>query len=300
MKAFRSLIAYDGSGFHGWQLQPGCRTVQGVLAAALERIFRKPVPLVGASRTDAGVHAVGQVASFQVDTPLDGQVIGRAWNALLPEDVCVRSVEEVPLSFDACRHAIRKRYRYLIVDAPQGNPFLRLYCWQWRRGRLDVAAMAEAAQQLLGTHDFACFQNAGSPRQDTVRTLYRFHVKRNLIPEGAKDGPGQGRGGALEPSGFGDLGSATATKGEFGEAFPFFDLLSREDTIVIEVEGSAFLYNMVRAIVGSLVEVGRGARPAQWIGEVLSRRDRRLAGPTAPPQGLYLMEVVYPQDLQHG
>lgn len=288
MGVFRLTVAYDGSAFAGWQRQPQCRTVEGELSAALTRVLNQPVRLTAASRTDAGVHALGQVAVFEAETRLQPEVIARAVNGCLPPDVCIREVWAVEPGYDLHRDIRCKRYRYWISDSLVRNPFLRTYQWQWLRGRLDHAIMGEAAQHLVGTHDFACFQSAGSPRSSTVRTLFRVEVERLEISQGCAAMAGR----AGEGAGAGPL----AAGGESGSppAGPedFLRQLWGCGGVFVLVEGDGFLYNMVRAIVGTLVEVGRGVRPPQWVAEVLKSRDRRQAGPTAPACGLYLEQVI--------
>jgi len=297
MDTFRCLVAYDGTAFRGWQVQPGHRTVQGVLAEELSRVLRQPVSLCGASRTDAGVHALGQVVSFTAETRLSLESLQRAWNAGLPPDVVVYYLGRAPAGFDACRQALRKRYGYLVCDSGIPNPFLRHYHWQWPRGRLDVEAMSLAARYLLGQHDFASFQNMGSVRTSSVRTLFDLRVSRvGEITSGSASIEGEGRGaGSFDPA---HLFKCCAVPWLSSSRLMFLQVLRtwQDGTIVIEVEGDGFLYHMVRTIVGTLVEVGRGAKPPEWVAEVLSARDRRTAGPTAPPQGLYLLRVDYPAD----
>ncbi len=248
MPQFKLTLAYDGTEFCGWQAQPGRRTVQGVLEEAVQRVVGAAVRVGAASRTDAGVHALGQVAAFAAHTRLEADVLARAVNAYLPPDVAVLALEQVDGGFHPTHHAAGKRYRYVIRDAPGRDVFARRYHWQVHEP-LDAEAMHRAGQALAGRHDFASFQSAGSPREDTVRTIFALDVAR---------------GGAGE-----------------------------SDRIRIEVEGDGFLYNMVRAIAGTLVEVGRGKQPEGWPGETLAARDRSAAGPTAPPQGLFLLWVRY-------
>ena len=248
MRTIKLTLAYDGTDYAGWQVQPGRRTVQGVLEAALEKITGEPVRTLASGRTDAGVHALGQVVAFRTATHLPEEVLRRALNAELPRDVAVRDVARAADGFHPIRDALRKRYRYIIHDGPVRDVFRRRYAWQYPR-RLDADAMHRAAQCLLGTHDMASFQTSGAERASTVRTICEIAVRR-------------------------------------GEA-------SDRHVLSTEVEADGFLYNMVRAVVGTLVEIGRGARPEGWLAEVLSARDRRLAGPTAPPQGLVLVRVDY-------
>lgn len=265
-------IEYDGSGFSGWQRQPGARTVQGELEAALSRVLGKPVEINGTSRTDAGVHALGQQASFRGEFGIPTDRIQTAVNNLLAGrgggigkigrvgDVRIVGVREVPMEFHARFDSRGKMYRYVIADSGRMDIFRRRYCYQVDRP-LDVEAMQAAAAHMVGTHDFQCFQAAGStPRKTTVRTIYSLDVKRQ---DGAPDDPACG-----------------APLGMAGD-------------VVLEVAGDGFLYNMVRIITGTLVEVGLGRREPDSIAAVIEGRDRRLAGHTAPPEGLYLVKVFY-------
>jgi tRNA pseudouridine38-40 synthase len=256
MRCFRLTIAYDGTDFLGWQWQPGQRTVQGALEAALARVAQSASRAVASSRTDAGVHALGQAVSLLAETRLDASTLGRALNANLPRDMVVRKVEEAPSGFHAIEHARGKRYRYVIHNAPLPDPLARRYAWQIAQP-LDVASMHAAAQALVGPHDFRGYQSAGSRRVSTLRTVRELRIVRCDMPPESFDGAGEAR------------------------------------RVVLEVEADGFLYNMVRNIVGTLVEVGRGKRPVQWPAEVLAAGDRRLAGMTAPPHGLYLLRVFF-------
>ena len=249
MRSIKLTLSYDGSAYAGWQVQPGCKTVQGVLEAAIKEVTGQDVRALASGRTDAGVHALGQVVGLELQTDLPADVLRRALNAELPHDVAVLDVTDAPRGFHAIRDAVRKRYRYVIHDGPVRDVFRRRYCWHYRRGRLDADAMSRAAGTLLGTHDFRSFQSSGAETQSSVRTILDVSVQR-------------GRG-------------------------------VRDDWLTLEVEADGFLYNMVRAIVGTLVEVGRGARVETYPAEVLHAEDRRAAGPTAPPQGLFLVNVVY-------
>ena len=248
MPRFRLTLAYEGTDYAGWQVQPGQKTVQGVLEEAIEKITHQRVRVLASGRTDAGVHAMGQVVGFFVDTRLTPNDLTRALNAELPADVAVLDTEEAPDGFHPIRDAIAKRYRYVIRDGPVREVFQRRYGWGVRV-RLDADAMHRAARALLGTHDFSSFQTSGAPRPSSIRSVYHLDVRR-------------------------------------GEGAEF-------DVITIEIEADGFLYNMARAIVGTLVEVGRGAKAERWVNEVLQTADRRQAGPTAPPQGLFLLYVKY-------
>jgi tRNA pseudouridine38-40 synthase len=245
MSNFRLILSYDGTGFHGWQTQPGLRTVQETLEKALAELTGEPRVRVNASgRTDTGVHAVGQVVNFHSGTHLSAEVVQRATNARLPEDVIIRRSEIVPDEFDANRDAVRKLYRYVLHDGDVPDLFRRRYCHHTRY-KLDVARMKQAGRALVGTHDFRCFETEWPNRASSVRTITHFSLNR-----------------------FGDF-------------------------VWMDVEADGFLYNMVRAIAGTLINIGRGYWPVEYLAELIANGDRTKAGPTAPAQGLFLMRVAY-------
>lgn len=248
MATYKLTLGYDGTDFSGWQSQPNQRTVQGVLQAAWSSITGESAQLTATSRTDAGVHAYGQVVGITTESALPAHDLWRGVNAKLPEDVILHSVEEVHPEFHATHDAIAKLYRYQIHSSRKRPLFDRRFVWHVPQ-RLDTDAMQRAAGQWIGEHDFASFQTAGSPRDSTVRTILAINVLRQEDPE----------------------------------------------RIWIEVEGDGFLYNMVRNIVGTLLEIGVGRRPESWAQEVLVAQDRRAAGQTAPAQGLHLMWVKFPE-----
>jgi tRNA pseudouridine38-40 synthase len=248
MRTIKLTLAYDGTAYAGWQVQAGARTIQEVIETALAKITGQPIRILASGRTDAGVHALGQVVGFRTETHLSPEILVRALNAELPRDIAVLAAAEVPQGFHATRDAKRKRYRYLIYDGPVRDVFGRGTSWHCPWG-LDAEAMDRAAQSLCGTHDFSSFETRGSERLTSVRTIYEIGVRRG---EGAE-----------------------------------------RHAITFEVEADGFLYNMVRTIVGTLAKVGRGARPESWVAEVLAAADRRVAGPTVPPQGLFLVSVKY-------
>jgi tRNA pseudouridine38-40 synthase len=258
-------VAYDGTAYAGWQIQPDQPTVQGVLERAWQELTQETVRLTAAGRTDAGVHALGQVAGVETATRLANEDLHRGLNAVLPEDVAVLAVAPARDGFHATHDAVGKRYRYQIHNGRTPPVFDRRYTWHYPH-LLDTAAMHRAGQALVGRHDFASFESAGSERPDTVRTIHELTVTRRVghVAESLRD-----------------LGSAVSEK------------LPYADRVTIEVAGDGFLYNMVRAIVGTLLEVGRGTRDESWPAEVLAARDRRQAGQTAPPHGLFLVSVDY-------
>jgi tRNA pseudouridine38-40 synthase len=249
MRTFKLTLAYDGTAYAGWQLQPGKPTIQAALETALQKITGEPIRAAASGRTDAGVHALGQVVSFRSETALSCETLCNALNAELPRDIAAIEVRPAADGFHARRDCVRKRYRYLIHDGSVADIFRRRVAWQYRHS-LDAGRMSRAAQAFVGTHDFRSFESRWPQRSSSVRTIYEAIVER-------------GRG-------------------------------ERAHLITLEFSGNGFLYNMVRAMVGTLVEVGRGTRPETWPAEVIRAGTRRAAGMTAPAHGLFLVRVDYP------
>ena len=244
MRHIRLVVEYDGSSLCGWQRQSNGPTVQGHLEAALAQMVRHDVVVIGASRTDAGVHARGQVASFRTERSIPLHGIRRGANSLLPDAIAVLEATEVGDDFHPRFSATGKHYRYTILARPDRSPRWRLRAWH-QPDPIDPIAMREAAIDLLGQHDFSAFRAAGCSANTTVRRLDAIEVT-------AHDG-----------------------------------------IVVVDVHGNAFLRNMVRIVVGTLVEIGIGYRPASQVKEIIASKDRVRAGITAPPQGLELIEVRY-------
>jgi tRNA pseudouridine38-40 synthase len=265
MRWLKLTVAYDGRAYAGWQIQPDKPTVQGMIEAALRQITQRDVRVSAAGRTDAGVHALGQVVGFAIETRLSNVELQRALNAVLPHDIAVLSLEDAPEGFHATRDAVEKRYQYRIHSSPTRSVFDRHYAWHYPQP-LNVPAMHAAGQALVGRHDFSSFETAGSERADSIRTIHSLSVCH-----------------AAEA-----LGNPVVA---VSEKLPY--VTSIRDLIVIDVTGDGFLYNMVRTIVGTLVEVGEGSRGVEWPADVLAARDRRKAGQTAPPHGLFLVSVSY-------
>jgi tRNA pseudouridine38-40 synthase len=245
MPSFRITIAYDGGPFVGWQRQASGTSVQGLVEDALRELDEDDVAVTGAGRTDAGVHALGQVAGFTLRRPTDADVVVRALNARLPPEVRVMAAEEVPPSFHARFDATSKTYRYRFATADVLSPFECAYAWHVP-GALAVDAMAEAARFVAGHHDFAAFQTTGGVPGPTERVVSASTVV--AAPDGL---------------------------------------------VLYEVTGSGFLRHMVRAIAGTLVDIGRRRQGPEWMRDVIASRDRSQAGKTAPAHGLFLVRVGY-------
>lgn len=259
-RTLKLVLAYDGTRFVGWQRQAEGSSIQGLVEDALARIEGCPVAVAGSGRTDAGAHALGQVASVRLAHPMPTADLHRALNAMLPADVRVLSVDEAPDGFHARYSAREKTYRYLLAPAPSG-PFAGRFAWVVPFA-LDAAAMDAAAKALVGEHDFGAFQSTGTPVAHARRHITRARVREEPLD-------------AM-------LGTALAPPG-----------LPGARVLAFEVTADGFLRHMVRAIAGSLVEVGSGRRGAPWLGEVLRSGVRREAGPTAPACGLFLVGVGY-------
>jgi tRNA pseudouridine38-40 synthase len=242
MKNFKITLEYDGTDFHGWQRQPGLRTIQGTVEEALERVLRLPVTVNGAGRTDAGVHATGQVCNFTADTPRTPREIGGALSSLLPEDIQVRRVDEADPGFHARFSATGRRYVYYMRTEPSAI---------WRRYAhvvafdLDLEAMRAASARLTGERDFASFTPIRSADVPTLCDLREVSIA------------------------------------------------AKDEVIAVTIRADHFLHHMVRVIVGTLIEIGRGRMTPEHMETILCKKDRTAAGPTVPPNGLFLVEVEY-------
>ena len=255
VRHIRLRVEYDGTGLSGWQRQDNGPTVQGHLEAALAKLLQHPVSVTGASRTDAGVHARGQVASFRTERAVPLHGIRRGLNSMLPDQIAVAEAVEAPDDFHPRFSATGKHYRYLLLTRGERDPRWRDRAWH-HPAALDREAMRAAAAALIGEHDFAAFRAAGCTAKRTVRRIDRIEIL---------DLPGDLPGDAATASGL----------------------------LAVDVRGNAFLRNMVRIVVGTLAEVGRGRRHAAEVAEILASKDRTKAGLTAPAHGLELVEVRY-------
>jgi len=283
MRNLLLVVAYDGTDFCGWQRQPDMPTVQGCLEAAVGKITSERVQVWGSGRTDAGVHALNQVANFKTDCPIPCENLLKALNNLLPPTVRVKEVREVPETFHARYQVRSKTYRYRILQTPICSPFLWRFVYHYPYP-LDRQRMAEAARWLEGEHDFTSFAASEGAS-----------VGEGPTPAGSQNelhGPGEERehhkGAPLQDQ------NAKSTRAMVREIFSS-RLLWRPRTsmLIYEIRGSGFLHHMVRNIVGTLIEVGRGKLTPNDIIRILGARDRTLTGPTAPAQGLCLVRVEY-------
>ncbi len=246
-KNFKLTIEYDGTAYHGWQRQLTDRTIQGEIEGALGKICNEKITLIGSGRTDAGVHALGQIANFHCRCRLEAPDFQRALNSLLGADIVIRTCEPVADTFHARFDARSKIYQYRILNRKLPSAIGDRYTWFIPRG-LDRLAMHSAMGHLKGEHDFKAFEGTGSPRAHTVRNIYRLELMEK-----------------------------------------------KEGHLVFDIQANGFLRFMVRNIVGTLVDVGLGRTHADDVKAILLSRDRSRAGATAPPKGLFLMQVCYDQ-----
>lgn len=244
MRRIKLVVAYDGTHYHGWQFQPREITIEGVLNQAVSTLTGEEIQVIGASRTDAGVHALGNVAVFDTKSRIPGDKFAYALNQRLPADIVIQESAEVSVDFHPRHQNCRKTYEYTILNRNFPLPEYRNTAYFYY-GSLDVEKMQQAAQAFIGEHDFAAFCSAGAQVQTTVRTIYSLNV------------------------------------------------VSKGELVRVRVQGNGFLYNMVRIIAGTLLEVGKGRIEVSKISDIIASCDRGQAGPTAPAQGLKLIEICY-------
>lgn len=245
MRNIKLTIEYDGSSYHGWQIQPDLRTIQGVMREKIAQITQGDVNLIGAGRTDAGVHALGQVANFQTESAIDLIALQRGLNSLLPPDIVITEVEEVEEEFHARFSARSKVYEYHILNRSYPSALLRANAW-FIPYKLDLPSMRKCGKLLIGSHDFSSFRASGDESRHSIREIIHLEIEKR-----------------------------------------------QDNLIVLTIEANAFLREMVRSIVGTLVDVGRGKTSFSEFKEIFGAHDRRKAGMTAPAQGLFLVEVTY-------
>jgi tRNA pseudouridine38-40 synthase len=245
MRNIKLTIEYDGKNYLGWQVQPKGPSIQETIEGQLKRLTGETIRLISSGRTDAGVHAMGQVAHFKTENPMDCPTLQRALNSLLPADILIVKAEEADPDFHARKECKSKVYEYRILNRSLRSVFHREHAWHIPQP-LDLEGMRRATRYLVGEHDFSSFRSVGTPTRTAIRKIIRAEWKRN-----------------------------------------------REGLLTFEIEATGFLKQMVRAIVGTLVEVGRNKISADEVGAILESRDRTKAGPTAPARGLFLKEVKY-------
>ena len=238
------VVSYDGTAYRGWQLQPNGVTIEEVLNRELTALLKEPIAVIGASRTDSGVHARGNVAVFDTENRMPADKICFALNQRLPEDIRVQTSEEVTAEWHPRKANCTKTYEYKVLNRKISMPLERLYA-HFCYFNLDLNKMREAAAYLVGEHDFKSFCTVRTQAEETVRTIYSL------------------------------------------------DITKQDDMITIRISGSGFLYNMVRIIAGTLLEVGKENIPSEKMGEIIASTDRAKAGPTAPARGLKLVEIRY-------
>lgn len=312
-------VAYDGTNYHGWQLQPNAATIEGELNRALCALTGEEIVVTGASRTDAGVHALGNVAVFDTTSRIPAEKFSYALNQRLPEDIVIQSSKQVADDFHPRHCDCRKTYEYDILNRTFPLPAYRNTAY-FLYGTLNIEAMRRACQAFLGEHDFASFCAAGAQVQTTVRKIYSLEVECRPLTEAGTPVPlasgeavnaADGKHGEQvqqAQSASGEMLNAAAGESdeqvqqaqpESGEtAIPAaggVNAGSADQLLTIRVKGNGFLYNMVRIIAGTLVEVGRGHIKPEEVAGIIAAKDRAKAGPTAPARGLRLVEIEYLQ-----
>lgn len=266
MGRIKLTVAYDGTNYHGWQLQPGRATIEGELNKALSHLTGEQACVTGASRTDAGVHALGNVAVFDTVSRIPAEKFSYALNQRLPEDIVIQCSEKVPEDFHPRHCECQKIYEYTILNRKFPLPQYRNTAYFYY-GKLDINKMRSACKAFIGEHDFAGFCSAGAQVQSTVRTIYSLEIQEEKIQE---------------------PGMCIMENQEYGD-----DMVNTGRIITIRVKGNGFLYNMVRIIAGTLLEAGKGRINPEDMEEIIASCDRSRAGATAPARGLKLVQILY-------
>ncbi len=249
MKNIKLIIEYDGTNYHGWQSQKNSVTICDIIKETIDKLTGEKCNLIGSSRTDAGVHAFGQVACFMTNSTKPPAKFAAAINGALPEDIIIKESEEVDVKFHARYSACGKKYKYVIYNAPKNSAILRNRAYHVNQ-TLNFEEMKKAAMYFRGKHDFSAFKSTGGSTKTSVRTIFNTELS-------------------------------------------FSEYNSNGNLIEFEIEGDGFLYNMVRIIAGTLVDVGLGKISSNDISDIILSKNRKKAGKTLPAQGLYLVEVYY-------
>jgi len=263
MRNIKLIIEYDGTDYCGWQVQPGLSSVQGTIESSLSTITKAETGVIGAGRTDSGVHALCQVANFKTESRMKPEEFKAALSSVLPKDIVIKHVEEVDEDFHARYSAVRRAYRYTILNGTTPSAFLRRYVHLVRES-VQLEKMAEACKYFIGTYDFASFASGSDPVKNHIRTVSDAKITD-----------------AKHPSSY----------------FPLFYIDNipddQENMIYFYIEANGFLRGMVRAIIGTLLEIGKGKMPPERIKDILDAKDRSIAGPSLPARGLCLVRVEY-------
>jgi len=287
LKRVKLTISYDGTNYCGWQTQQNGITVEEVINRELSRLLKEDIKVIGASRTDSGVHARGNVAVFDTNARIPSEKISYAMNQALPDDIKVQNSVEVADDFHPRYQPCQKTYEYSIYNASFPMPMERLYS-HFTYHPLDIDKMRKAAGYLIGEHDFKSFCTVGAQVQTTVRTIYDITISKELISSES----GRNEAGCISEatkSALSDNFISAENKHSMGR-------IVEPGKIFIRITGNGFLYNMVRIIAGTLMEVGQGKYPPERMIKIIEAKDRRLAGPTASACGLTLLEIKYESD----
>ena len=278
MKRIKLTVAYDGTNYHGWQVQPNADTIEGELNKAISELTGEQIEVIGASRTDAGVHALGNVAVFDTEIRIPGEKFSYALNQRLPEDIIIQKSEEVDRDFHPRYQECRKTYEYTILNRRFPLPEYRNTA-HFDYGNLDIEAMKKACKAFIGEHDFAGFCSAGAQVKTTVRTIYSLEVECMELGGVQRENHAEKKTECEKIS-----ADVNIKNGEEQE---------NNRLIKIRVNGNGFLYNMVRIIAGTLLEVGKGNVAPEQMEDIIKSADRKEAGLTAPAKGLKLVEIRY-------
>lgn len=289
MKRVMLTIAYDGTEYVGWQMQPNGTAVEEVLNRELSSLLGENIIVAGASRTDSGVHALGNIAVFDTESRIPAEKICFALNQRLPDDIVIRDSREVPADFHPRHAACTKTYEYRIYNNIHPNPLKRRYSY-FVYAPLDIEAMKKAAEYIVGEHDFASFCSAHAQVKTTVRTVYSLEI--SAFPE--ENGNRESNPDDCGSDNIGIADKDTESYGESENGRKEIRTYQASD-IVIRISGNGFLYNMVRIIVGTLCKVGYHFYPPEHVKEIIDGCDRNLAGPKAPANGLKLVKIDYPE-----
>ncbi|MBO5985439.1 MAG: tRNA pseudouridine(38-40) synthase TruA [Lachnospiraceae bacterium] len=288
IKRIRLWVSYDGTNYHGWQIQNNGVTIESELNRALSDLYGQDIKVIGASRTDAGVHALGNVAVYDTESPIPAEKVCHALNARLPEDIRVTKSEEVPADWHPRKCASRKTYEYRIYLGEVLPPVKRLYSHHVYRP-LDIEAMRKAAAYLVGEHDFKSFCQENTQALSTIRTVYSIDLiltSESAVPQNAAQTTNAQTTDAKAPA----AQTTDAKAPDAQSRLPF------SGDLILRITGNGFLYNMVRIIAGTLLEVGVGRYAPEEVARILEKKDRAAAGPTAPAKGLTLVKYEFPEN----